>query len=428
MALLALTLAVLCLVLAVALVWAVGFKPLLAIERLVDAIAANERPRTFLVRGNPVARRVGLKLEGLSDQTSQLIARSEQDEFSVRTILAALPDALLVVDAARRVQLVNPRARVVFHQQEIRPGVTLLEATRDAAIDRAAQEAITDRQSRRVERQAGAAAVAARELEVIIEPIQEDAAAVGGAVLLVRDVTEIKDAERMRRDFVANVSHELRTPLSIFRGYLETLLDNPKQPPDELLRILETMERHSKRLSSLVEDVLSLAQLEASELNLQLEELDLSHCVLSVVRDWRNKFDRKQLAVTVDVQPQIVITADGVRIQEVLYNLIDNAVKYSNPKGSITISLHADGNAARISVKDTGIGIPARDLPRIFERFYRVDKARSREAGGTGLGLSIVKHIAQLHGGTVQASSKLGEGTTITVSLPSQQHSTAAAR
>jgi two-component system phosphate regulon sensor histidine kinase PhoR len=223
----------------------------------------------------------------------------------------------------------------------------------------------------------------------------------------------------MRRDFVANVSHELRTPLSIFRGYLETLLDDPQQPPGELLRILEVMERHSDRLNALVEDVLSLARLESPEPEIDVTEIELSEFLYSILHDWEEKLRAKQLRSALEMSPDLPpIMADEARLQEVIYNLLDNAVKYSRSGGIIAVrATHADGEI-RISVSDQGIGIRESDLPRIFERFYRADKARSRELGGTGLGLSIVKHIAQLHEGRVEAESKVGDGTTISVVLP----------
>ena len=223
----------------------------------------------------------------------------------------------------------------------------------------------------------------------------------------------------MRRDFVANVSHELRTPLSIFRGYLETLLDDPHQPPGELLRILEIMERHSDRLNALVEDVLSLARLESPGMELNLSEIDLPEFLHGIMRDWEKRFAAKKLKSHLNFPGTLPHPlADETRLQELIYNLLDNAVKYSKSGGTVFLRAESEGDLVRISVADQGAGIPPDDLPRIFERFYRVDKSRSSEQSGTGLGLSIVKHIAQLHGGSVEAKSELGKGTTITVTLP----------
>jgi two-component system phosphate regulon sensor histidine kinase PhoR len=221
---------------------------------------------------------------------------------------------------------------------------------------------------------------------------------------------------------VANVSHELRTPLSILRGYIETLLEDPSLSGDELDRILEVMKKHSNRLSALTDDLLSLARLESAHPNLQLQDVRLSELFAAIVRDWGKRFSEKKLSIDVVLSPSLpIIQADATRLQEVLYNLLDNAVKYSHPGGKIRLEAAHRDHAVEISVGDTGIGIPEPDLPRIFERFYRADKARSRELGGTGLGLSIVKHIAQMHGGNVRAESIAGRGTTIRVSLPLNQ-------
>src|SRR5205823_12718060 len=218
----------------------------------------------------------------------------------------------------------------------------------------------------------------------------------------------------------AKVSHELRTPLSILRGYIETLLDNPKTSREELSRILGVMERHSKRLDLLAEDLLTLAQLESANPNLQLGNIDLSNLFGEVIRDWEKKLVPKQLSVIVDVPPDLpTVPADRVRLQEALYNLLDNAVKYSPEHGEIRLSARRRDGQLELSVSDNGIGIGKEDLPRIFERFYRADKARSSDnVRGTGLGLAIVKHIAQLHSGRVEAESELGRGTTIRVTVP----------
>jgi two-component system phosphate regulon sensor histidine kinase PhoR len=294
---------------------------------------------------------------------------------------------------------------------------TVLEVVRDASVERLLGEALTSSQTRR-----GALALpgpdgAEHHLEVIVEPMKSQA----GAVILFRDITELRKTESMRRDFVANVSHELRTPLSILRGYLETLLENPKQPPAELLRIFEVMERHSNRLNLLVEDVLSLARLETPGVALDLKMIRLATFLHGIMHDWEKKFTSKDLKPELEVPDDLPpLRADEVRLQEIVYNLLDNAVKYSPLGGRIVVRAAYDDDKISLSVSDNGPGIPTRDLPRIFERFYRADKARHRELGGTGLGLSIVKHIAQLHGGSVEAESEVGRGTTIRVTLPRQ--------
>ena len=258
-----------------------------------------------------------------------------------------------------------------------------------------------------------------RHIEVSAVPIKQAVDETTGAVVLFHDITESKRLDQIRSDFVANVSHELRTPLSILRGYIEMLLDNAKTSREELARILAIMERHSQRLGLLVDDLLSLARLESSNANLELSAVRVEELFNNVVRDWKEKLAAKNLKVIVDLAPDgSTLRADETRLREVLYNLLENAVKYSRENGEIDLRAVQRGSELVLSVTDNGLGIGKDDLPRIFERFYRADKARSRELGGTGLGLAIVKHIAQLHGGRVEAESELGHGTTIRVVLP----------
>jgi two-component system phosphate regulon sensor histidine kinase PhoR len=369
--------------------------------------------------GNTRAIAIGLSLEKIAGRLRESERAAQAGTLSLQTILGALPDALAVVDERRRVQLMNAKFRKVFALTDAQPaGTPLLEIARDVAIDRAISAALS-------EGQPGAEAFTRTvkgtrlQFDVSVVPLQENPSRTAGAVVLFRDVTHVQQVEEMRRDFVANVSHELRTPLSIFRGYLETLLDDPGQPPEELVRILEIMERHSNRLTTLVDDVLSLARLESPEARLELMEIDLREYLAGTLRDWEKRFAAKQLNAKLEVSADLPpLHADENRLQELIYNLLDNAVKYSSDGGTVTVSGAIDREAIRLSVGDTGRGIPEQDLPRIFERFYRADKARSRAVGGTGLGLSIVEHIAHLHGGSVEAASQVGSGTTITVTLP----------
>ena len=400
-------------------VWRKWIAPWKDARELADAVVEQRPPRKFLISGNPEARRVGLVLETLMDRHGELEKRVRESESSVDTVLGAMLEGLAVVDERRHVRLMNREFRRVFGVVDHSGGGTLLELIHNAAVDRLAGEAIRSRDP-----QTGSIELARdpgdrRELEVSAVPFGENSAEMKGAVILFRDVSHFRKVETMRRDFVANVSHELRTPLSILRGYLETLLDDPDQPPGELRRILEIMERHSKRLNALVEDVLSLARLESPGIELNRSEVDLPELLHGIMRDWEKRFATKQLKSHLNFPGNLPrLPADETRLQELIYNLLDNAVKYSKPGGTVSLRAELAGNSVRISVKDQGQGIPPNDLPRIFERFYRADKSRSAEQSGTGLGLSIVKHIAQLHGGTVEAESELGKGTTISVGLP----------
>ncbi|MEY2504205.1 MAG: two-component system, OmpR family, phosphate regulon sensor histidine kinase PhoR [Verrucomicrobiota bacterium] len=406
-------------IVAVVVIWRRWIGPWQDAEELLDAISAGQTPRKVLISANARAQRVGLALEKLGDRQRALEERVREGELSTQTIFGAMLDGLVVVDGQRRVRLMNRAFRHLFGVEEEGMGMPFLELIRHASVDRLVLEAVRMRQPRQESIQMSRGPSEGRELEVTAVPLGEDSAQMEGAVILFRDITQLKQMEEIRREFVANVSHELRTPLSIFRGYLETLLDDPHQPPGELLRILEIMERHSDRLNALVEDVLSLARLESPGPALDFSEVDLAELLHSTMRDWEKRFAAAQLKSHLNFPGNLpLLNADENRLQEVIYNLLDNAVKYSQPGGMVSLHAELEGERVRISVADQGVGIRESDLPRIFERFYRADKGRSRELGGTGLGLSIVKHIVQLHGGTVEATSEPGKGTTISVLLP----------
>src|SRR5438552_8563908 len=395
--------------------WRKWIAPWQEVEELVTQIARGERPRTFLVRDGAQAHRIGLGLEKIFHDLKQLDKQIAKRESGLQTIFSAMQDALLVVDSDRRVVLANGAFRKLFALPEISPGTPLLDSVRDATLDQVIGGAFGGGQPVRSE-----LAVDGSQIELHAIATRNEAGEITGALVLFHEITELKKMDKVRRDFVDNVSHELRTPLSILRGYIETLLDNPKTPHEELLRILRVMERHSNRLELLVEDLLTLAQLESGNPDLQLEIVDLPEFLREMLRDWEKKLATKQLSIVVDISPTLSpIRADRTRLQEALYNLLDNAVKYSREQGEIRLSARQRDGQLELSVSDEGIGIAGEDLPRIFERFYRADKARSPDrVRGTGLGLAIVKHIAQLHGGRLEAGSEVGRGTTIRVILP----------
>jgi two-component system phosphate regulon sensor histidine kinase PhoR len=403
--------------------WRKWVAPWRQIERLVRQIGRRERPRTFLIEGGKEAQRVAVALEDIFVRQLELDRELGARASGNRAIFSAMRDGLLVVDPERRITLLNGALQELFALKDDSLGAPLLETLRDANVEEAISETFRRREA--IQREI---VVANRQLQINSVPMGKDNGDIVGAVVLFHDITELKRADEMRRDFVANVSHELRTPLSILRGYIETLLDDPKMPRTETARILEVMEQHSKRLGLLANDLLTLAQLESGGSSLHLSEIDLAQFFAGLIRDWKKEFLAKDLKAIVDVAASVpLVRADEARLREVFDNLLDNAVKYSSNNGEIRLQGVRRGDETVLSVSDDGIGISNEDLPRIFERFYRADKARSRERGGTGLGLSIVKHIAQLHGGRVEAESQLGRGTTIHVVLPLKMASDRAA-
>ena len=396
-------------------VWRKWIAPWRQVERVITQISRGERPRTFLMEGSAPAQRIGFRLEKIVGDLEHLHKQIAKRESGMQTIFSAMHDALLVVDSNRRVILTNQTFRKLFDAPEILLETPLFEIVRDPTLDRLLTDAFDGGGPVRCE-----LTLDDSQIELHAVATKSDAGEITGALVLFHDITELKKMDEVRRDFVANVSHELRTPLSILRGYIETLLDSPKTPREELTRILRVMERHSNRLELLVEDLLTLAQLESGNPDLQLGNVDLSDFLQEMIRDWEKKLTSKQLNIIVEVPADLSpICADRTRLQEALYNLLDNAVKYSHAHSEIRLGARSRDGEIELSVSDDGIGIAKEDLPRIFERFYRADKARSsHEVRGTGLGLAIVKHIAQLHGGRVEAESELEKGTTIRMVLP----------
>jgi two-component system phosphate regulon sensor histidine kinase PhoR len=241
-----------------------------------------------------------------------------------------------------------------------------------------------------------------------------------GTILVFHDLTRLKQLERTRQEFVANVSHELRTPLSLIKGYVETLLDGAKDNPEVARKFLETIDRNAERLKLLIEDLLTISELEAGRLKLNLQPVPLRPLVEKLLADFRSLAEAKQVSL-VDEAPEVTVRADAGRLEQVLCNLIENAIKYGKTQGTVSVRARPlDDSQVEVSVTDNGPGIPPESLERIFERFYRVDKARSREQGGTGLGLSIVKHIVQTHGGKAWAKSEPGHGATFYFTLPQE--------
>jgi len=240
-----------------------------------------------------------------------------------------------------------------------------------------------------------------------------------GAVVVLHDITELRKLERVRRDFVANVSHEFRTPLTAIQGFAETLLGGAIDDPQNRTRFLEIILEHSRRLARLTEDLLMLSKMDAERLELEVHAISVPQLIESCVETSQHRAAEKNLQVSMNLPAGIPeIAGDRRRIAEVLQNLLDNAVQYTLPGGKIVLSAEAKGNEVVFTVADTGIGIPRAEQPRIFERFYRVDVARSREAGGTGLGLSIAKHLVEAHGGRVWVESEVGQGSRFHFSVP----------
>ena len=338
-------------------------------------------------------------------------ARSAAERERLEAIFDGMVEGVLVLGSDGRVQLANARVRELFDAWGELSGRSALEATRRAEVADALSRASSTSEALALEVELGEHRV----LEMHARRFPEKGEP-QGVVAVFHDVSDIRRLESHRRDFVANVSHELRTPLASIQGFIETLHDDSLEPAQRK-QYLDVVSRNAERLRALIEDLLELSRIEGRTLPLALEPVDVCALVSSLVRDMRPRIEARGLRVATAASAPPA-RADRRALEQVLQNLLDNAVKYTEPGGRIEIRTASAGGRVRIEVLDTGIGIPDADRARVFERFYRVDKARSRDLGGTGLGLAIVKHLVQAMDGDIFLESREGEGTAVAVVLP----------
>lgn len=386
--------------------------------------AVAERRRFLLEEGRGHAGAEWANLCNAINNNTEELERLQQYRTSqlaqLEATLGSLQEAVLIVDGGNRILLANqalqnifPSAQNIFNQRvelvlQSREFLDYVDTVRESQA--VAQHPIEFGQ--------GNDSVWAEVTGTLIPALegQKDE----WALFVLHDITRQRKLETLRKDFVANVSHELRTPLSVIKGYTETLVDDhQKMPIEDRERFLRTIERHTERLNSLLEDLLALSRLESINPGLSRETVSLPDFITEVVEDYRGRPSCKEHRLNILIDEGVdQIEFDPLKITQVIENLLENALKYTPAGSQIDISAKLRDRVIEINVRDSGPGIPAEDLPHIFERFYRVDKGRSREKGGTGLGLSIVKHIIQLHGGRVWAESEPGKGTTVFFTLP----------
>jgi two-component system phosphate regulon sensor histidine kinase PhoR len=357
------------------------------------------------------------------------LLRSEIDEISkerdyLQTILKGMAEGILVVDERGRIVVANNALRKLLSLPSNVANRTPLEVIRNAALEEAIRKVMRKGESTIFELNLPLPIGKTFEVNVVgILPFPEEMESGGegirGAIAVFHDITRLKELERVRQDFVANVSHELRTPLTTIKGYAETLLEGALREK-VASQFVQVIKRHADRLTKIVEDLLMLSKIETKEFQLKKEVLSLGDLIDDVVDFVKELAEKKKISISRNEIPtSLTLEADRNYLEQVLTNLLDNAIKYTPEGGKITISaIEKDQKEVQCSIEDNGIGIPKEDLPRIFERFYRVDKGRSQELGGTGLGLSIVKHIVQAHGGRVWAESQLDKGSTFYFTLP----------
>jgi len=363
------------------------------------------------------------KFKALHDQRTTEIESSQrrqqqttQDAQAQQKILFdSMLEGLLLLDRHRKIYLANRSFKELFHLKTDLRGKTVVEALRLHELDELLQRVEAEKQV--LDYELKLPDLNERWLQVNAAAIANSAGEREGTILVFHDLTRLKQLERQREEFVANVSHELRTPLSLIKGYVETLLDGARDNPEVADRFLKIIERNTNRLDLLIQDLLTISALESGRMKLELQPVELRGLTGRIFTHLQAKADGKKVLL-VNELPAITARADVNRLDQVLTNLVDNAIKYGRPEGRVTVGgRRLDDGRLEVFVQDDGPGIPPEALERVFERFYRVDKARSRDQGGTGLGLSIVKHIVQAHGGEVRVESEPGKGATFFFTL-----------
>jgi two-component system phosphate regulon sensor histidine kinase PhoR len=388
------------------------------IEAALDAMAEGRLPARFDRPQGGQAFRVSRALGRAQRDVSTTISRLTVERDELQAILEALGNGLIALDREQRIRSANRIAEQLLGLSGEYRGKLLQQATRQPDLSRFVNEALAANGHLGAEiRLEGVETLV---MQAASEPLPGSDGRLDGLLIVLDDITRLKRLESMRTDFAANVSHELRTPITNIKGYVETLQEIGYDDPPQVGHFIEIIHRNTRRLSMLVEDLLSLASLDQidSRTGLEFEDLEIGQVLGDVQGELGDTARAKQVALSVSCGPGIRVFANRTLVHQAVANLVSNAIKYSPTGSSVEVEGRLAGDVVEIEVVDNGPGIPAKHLPRIFERFYRVDKARSRELGGTGLGLALVKHIALAHGGAVDAQSVVGKGSRFTIRLP----------
>jgi two-component system, OmpR family, phosphate regulon sensor histidine kinase PhoR len=359
--------------------------------------------------------RLGVAFNEMSDRLAARVAALEEDRQQLRTILSGMVEGVVALDAEQRVLFANERACQLLEFPTERPvGRRLWEVVRQRPLSDIVRRALERTEPVREELSWSGAT----HRSLTVHAARLPGPPPRGAVVVIHDTSELRRLERVRQEFVANVSHELKTPLSVIKLCGETLLDGAIDDAVNRGTFLRQIVEQSERLHALILDLISLARIESGVEDYEFQSVAIEPVVAGCLERYRTRAEARGQQLGMDSAADLFVWADEEAIDHILDNLLDNALKYTPEGGTIHVGWSAENAQVQLSVRDTGIGIPEADLPRVFERFYRVDKARSRELGGTGLGLSIVKHLVQAMHGSVRATSRLGVGTTFVVTVP----------
>ena len=393
--------------------------PIRDMEHFTERLRRGETPGTLMIRSSD---EIGLLAENINymvDELQKRIAALQEEKAKVEAAFSSALDGILILDHQGRIETVN-RGMWAMIGERYRDivGKTPLEAFRSLGLQKALDQYRSGGMpvSQEIELGEGEPVM----LDVSITPVRGVDAAEGKTMLVFHDVTRLKKLERMRVDFVANVTHEIKTPLTAILGFVETLQEGAIEDRETAKKFLSTIARHAGRLNRLVEDLLTISNIELGEMRFCFESVALSGVAQSVLHMIQLKAREKKIELTSAIPEDLpLISADRDRLSQILINVLDNAVKFTPEGGTVTLSAaQAAGNEVVVKIADTGIGVPRDEISRLGERFYRVDKTRSRELGGTGLGLSIVKHLMTAHKGRMEVESLLGRGTTVSLYFP----------
>ena len=396
--------------------------PIVEVTHFADAVANGQLNHRILRTGPGELGILARSLNSMADSFSRLLSDAEKDKAELRTILTSMSEGVIATDMQRHILLANEAAgRLLCFPAEHAEGRLLWEVVRNEQIIKSLDEVAATAQRRQLQ----FGPLEGRYLEVTLCPLHHSSGLAGeahslkGFIVVLHDITQAFRYQELRKEFVANVSHELRTPLTVIKGFIETLRDGAINDIERRDRYLATIQRHADQLTNLVNDLLELSKLESHAALPGRTNVDLSQIVRRVSESMQPAATRRNQSLTLNLPsapPPVVGNVDY--IERAVTNLLDNAIKYTPDGGKISLTVRFEPTNAVVEVVDNGLGIPAEDIPRIFERFYRVDRSRSREMGGTGLGLSIVKHLINAHGGQVEVQSQPSAGSTFRIRLP----------
>jgi two-component system, OmpR family, phosphate regulon sensor histidine kinase PhoR len=374
--------------------------------------------RNRLTRRNNYYGKLAKGLEKLdrahTSHLSTLHGRMEE----IQAILASMSEGVVATDITGRISLINPAATELFN---LNPGEGVGEFPYKVFPDSEMSDIFHQVYVKGYPQELEITwpGVLARDLKLRLAPIRDDVnEEIRGVVAVIGDFTKLRQLETMRKDFVANVSHELKTPLTSIKGFIETLLDGAVTQRETAMKFLTIIYQETERLNNIIHDLLDLSKMESGKTELHKTAINLNDLLNNIILSVENRLREKNLELNIELQATIIL-GDEDLLREVILNLLDNAIKYTPAEGSIQIGSHETSDGIVFYIKDNGFGVPKESLPRIFERFYRVDKGRSRAMGGTGLGLAIVKHIIERHGGKISVVSELGKGSQFSFVIPS---------